>query len=113
MIAGSLKQRVALEDLCYAAQQSAEKALKALLVAKDRTFPYTRDIATLITVVVDAGVDVPERVRNSALLSRYAFATRYPGGEPPVTAEQYADAIRAAGEVLDWVVSVLPASEQT
>ena len=33
-----------LEDLCFQAQQAAEKALKAVLVSKNIEFPYVHDL---------------------------------------------------------------------
>jgi HEPN domain-containing protein len=34
-----------LEDLCYQAQQAAEKAVKALLIDAGVSFPYVHDLA--------------------------------------------------------------------
>lgn len=42
---------VYLEDLCFQAQQAAEKALKAVLLHRVGTFPYVHDIARLIGVL--------------------------------------------------------------
>ncbi len=37
---------VYLEDLCFQAQQAAEKALKGVLIALGIHFPHTHDLAT-------------------------------------------------------------------
>jgi HEPN domain-containing protein len=42
---------VYLEDLCFQAQQAAEKSLKAVLIACGVRFPYTHDLATLISLI--------------------------------------------------------------
>lgn len=36
---------VYLEDLCYQAQQAAEKAIKALLITREAPFPFVHDLA--------------------------------------------------------------------
>ena len=101
---------VVLEDLCFEAQQAAEKAIKALLIFHGRDFPYTHDLATLITVVVDVGISVPQGVGRAPILTRYALFTRYPGSEPPVTADEYEDALLVAETVLDWAVTMIAAT---
>lgn len=42
---------VYLEDLCFDAQQAAEKALKAVLVQRGIRFPYVHDLAALLTLI--------------------------------------------------------------
>src|SRR2546425_7769613 len=37
-----------LEDLCFDAQQAAEKAIKAVLLKKGGAFPYVPDLARLL-----------------------------------------------------------------
>src|SRR5438552_12848795 len=46
---------VYFEDLCFDAQQAAEKALKAVLVQREIGFPYVHDLATLLTLIDQAG----------------------------------------------------------
>ncbi len=45
---------VYLEDLCFDAQQAAEKALKAVLLHRKIPFPYVHDLAELVTVLQQA-----------------------------------------------------------
>ncbi len=42
---GATIPEVYLEDLCFDAQQAAEKALKAVLIHLDVSFPYVHDLA--------------------------------------------------------------------
>ena len=37
-----------LEDLCFDAQQSAEKAIKAVFVGRDELFPFIHDLEKLL-----------------------------------------------------------------
>ncbi len=41
---------VYLEDLCFQAQQAAEKAIKAVFIARKTPFPYVHDLARLLTL---------------------------------------------------------------
>ncbi|OFZ91832.1 MAG: hypothetical protein A2V78_09855 [Betaproteobacteria bacterium RBG_16_64_18] len=81
------------DAVCFHAQQSAEKYLKALLVLRGIDFPKTHDIETL-TALVPAAVRphlTPEEQRR---LTGYAVAARYPGsGEIPLVEAKRAVAI--------------------
>jgi HEPN domain-containing protein len=46
---------VYLEDLCFDAQQAAEKAIKAVFLKKGIAFPYTHDLADLLTLLEESG----------------------------------------------------------
>ena len=60
--ARSKVEGVYLEDLCFDAQQAAEKAIKAVLVFRRVRFPYVHDLETLLTSLSDAGEVVPESI---------------------------------------------------
>jgi HEPN domain-containing protein len=94
---------VYLEDLCFDAQQAAEKAVKALLIKRGVTFPYVHDLARLVTLLEEGGQEIPELVRRAEALTRYAVVTRYPGLAEPVTEAHYREAVAVAKAVLEWV----------
>jgi len=98
---------VYLEDLCFDAQQAAEKAIKAVLIDRKVAFPYVHDLARLLTLVEQAGQVVPKEVKQAAKLSRYAVATRYPGVTEPVSKEDHREAVSIAEAVVRWVEKVL------
>jgi len=50
---------VYLEDLCFDAQQAAEKAIKAVLICLGVWFPYVHDLTQLLTLVEQAGQSIP------------------------------------------------------
>jgi HEPN domain-containing protein len=52
---------VLFEDLCFDAQQAAEKAIKAILVSKGSRLPKTHDIAELLDLVAATGVELAGR----------------------------------------------------
>ena len=93
---------VYLEDLCFDAQQAAEKAIKALLIGRGVEFPYVHDLGLLLTLLEDAGEIVPEAVRQAEKLNPYSTATRYPDLAHPVSEQEYADAIAIAEAVVEW-----------
>ena len=94
---------VYLEDLCFDAQQAAEKAIKALLIKRGVTFPYVHDLARLVNLLEQAGQEIPEFVQRVEALTRYAVVTRYPGLAEPVTEAHYQEAVAVAKAVLEWV----------
>ncbi len=56
---------VYLEDLCFDAQQAAEKAIKAVLIHLAVRFPYVHDLAQLLALIEQAGQSIPEPVRQA------------------------------------------------
>ena len=96
------RKGVYLEDLCFNAQQAAEKAIKALLIKLNVDFPYVHDLAELLTLLEKAGEKIPESIRQAEQLSRFAVFTRYPGMGPPIKLKEYKEAVKIAAEVVRW-----------
>jgi HEPN domain-containing protein len=65
------------EDLCFEAQQGAEKSLKALLIAYNSEIPKSHSFSVLIAKLENY-IDIPEEIREVGELSDYAVQTRYP-----------------------------------
>ncbi|MGH8906355.1 MAG: HEPN domain-containing protein [Egibacteraceae bacterium] len=93
---------VYLEDLCFDAQQAAEKAVKGLLIQAGVRFPYIHDLAALISSLERAGSRIPDEVRQAEHLTVFAVATRYPGLDEPVTEAEYRTALEIATAVVRW-----------
>ena len=91
-----------LEDLCFQAQQAAEKAIKAVLIDRGIEFPHVHDLSRLVSILELSGEAIPEEVRQAGDLTDYATTTRYPGVAEPVTEEEYAAAVGAARAVVQW-----------
>jgi len=102
---------VVYEDLCFDAQQAAEKALKAVLVHRRIALPKTHAIAELITLLESSGLEVPGNVRCATALTPYAVEARYPGLWEEVTPAEYEDALRSADTVLRWAEAVIDRAE--
>lgn len=93
---------VYLEDLCFDAQQAAEKAIKAVLIARGAAFPPIHDLAGLLTILGQNGEAIPPAIADAARLTRFAVTTRYPGVTEPVTAEEHHRAVAIAEAVVMW-----------
>jgi HEPN domain-containing protein len=105
--AGRQLPEVLFEDLCFDAQQAAEKAIKAVLVLRGRRFPKTHDLAELLDLAVTSGIEVPTEVLRAKRLTPYAVAGRYPGVSEDATEEDYGQALKSAAEVLAWAESLV------
>ena len=100
-IAKNRGPRIYLEDLCFGAQQAAEKAIKALMIKRGIDFPYVHDIARLLSLLRESGETIPDAVGNARKLTRFATVTRYPLNQT-VTEQHYQEAIAVAEAVLRW-----------
>jgi HEPN domain-containing protein len=94
-----------LSGVCFHAQQSAEKYLKALLIFKDKDFPKTHDLPSLNTMCNKAGIITGLDLQQLVDLTEYAVRRRYPGDQP--TREEAKEAIQIAGAVRRFARSFL------
>jgi len=69
---------VLLENLCFHAQQTVEKALKALSIYYNIDFPKTHNIKVILDIL-KTKVTIPEEINRSSILTDYAVTARYPG----------------------------------
>ena len=100
--AATLTPGAYLEDLCFDAQQAAEKAIKAVFIGRGKHFPFIHDLEKLLRILDKNGLKVSKYVWQADSLSPYAAVTRYPGAAGPVTKRQYRRAVRIATAVLHW-----------
>jgi HEPN domain-containing protein len=56
------RKGVMLEDLCFYAQQAAEKALKAACIYREVEFPKTHSITLLLDILETAEVRIPRQI---------------------------------------------------
>ena len=95
-------KEIYLEDLCFDAQQAAEKAIKAVLVQGTTQFPYVHDLGRLLDLAEGERNPAPASVREAVRLTRFAVADRYPGVSEPVTEDEYAELLKIAQAVVAW-----------
>lgn len=67
-----------LEHLCFRAQQTAEKAAKAVLISEGISPPKIHDVGTLLDLAASCGHPAFPDVRPAAGLTRFAVVSRYP-----------------------------------
>ena len=91
------------EDLCFDAQQCAEKSFKALCIYNNIPFPKTHDIYYLIDILEKGGINIPSKIRIAGDLSDYSSETRYPGDYEEVDEKEYKRVIKIAEDVFNWV----------
>ena len=83
-LASAKDPEVPLEELCYNAQQAAEKAIKAIFISLGKPFPYTHNLKRLLDLIAEM-MPVPADVLAAGELTRFAFEARYPGVAPQIT----------------------------
>lgn len=64
---------------CYACQQVAEKALKALILSKGQITPTIHSLDRLISALKKLKVDIDSIEQYAQELDKYYIAARYPG----------------------------------
>jgi HEPN domain-containing protein len=83
------------------------------LVQQGLVFPYTHDLARLITLVKDARLPWPEALDAAADLTEYAVGSRYPGPGGGISETEYQQAIVTAQRVLAWAENTIRRPTQT
>jgi len=96
---------IVYEDLCFEAQQCAEKSLKALLIVHNEEITKTHSFGELIAKL-EKYMEVPKEIRQVGELSDYAVQTRYPGDYTEIREEEYTKAIELAERIYLWAVKV-------
>ena len=87
---------------CWLAQQSAEKAIKSLLIFLGIDFPRSHDL-DLLRNLVPPQRPLKTEPADLAELSEWAVEARYPGEWPDPTPQDAAQALATAGQVLRLV----------
>jgi len=100
--AGKISDEILFEDLCFDCQQAVEKSIKAFLVHRNIEFDKIHSISKLLKQIEDAGITVPEEIKETSELTVYAVDTRYPGDYDPVTEPEYRLALTMAEKVIKW-----------
>ena len=98
------------EQICFHAQQAAEKAIKAVLLSREIEFPLTHDLEELLEIAENTGMQLPKDVREAGLLSPYAVETRYPGSWGEITEADLKESMRIAELTVVWAHETLEES---
>ena len=101
------REEILAEQVCFHAQQAAEKALKTVLVAKQQRFPPVHDLEQLLEVVRQAHIPLPAWSDALLDLTPYAVETRYPGYWEEITPDERNRAIELAALAVEWAAAQL------
>lgn len=82
--AALIKDEISPNNICFMAQQMAEKYLKGLLVANGQEFEKVHDLTRLTDSLKDYFPMIDGIVNDLAVLSRYYISSRYPGGSAEI-----------------------------
>lgn len=96
------------EIICYHCQQSAEKAIKALIIhyGAEGGMPKLHDLSFLLNQIKNK-VSIEERFYDYAdTLTPYGIAVRYPN-ELLLEERHAKEALQFADEIFQWVTGVL------
>lgn len=100
-------ERVPWDTVCFHAQQSAEKMLKAFLVSRGMTAPRTHDLIALLADVAEAESSMAALEGDCRLLTPYAVMLRYPGACDAVSEEEARQAAAAAQRIGEQIKTAI------
>jgi len=89
-------------QICFLAQQCAEKSIKAVLVFEEVDFPKNHDLDRLRDLVPD-GWNFKETFPDLAELTIWAVESRYPGHMPDVIEYEARETLKLAEAVFNTV----------
>jgi HEPN domain-containing protein len=101
------RQEILTEQVCFHAQQAAEKALKAVLIARQQRFPPVHDLEQLLEVARQAHLALPSWSDDLLDLTPYAVETRYPGYWEEITTAERDRALELATLTVEWASAQL------
>ena len=93
---------VCYEDLCYQAQQAAEKGLKALLIFYGVEPQKTHNLFVLLQEL-EKYTELNEEIKEVLKLYNFAVQTRYPGDYIAIEKEEYQQSVTIAEKCLEWI----------
>lgn len=76
------------DQVCFHAQQAAEKYLKGLMVACELRVPRTHDLAALLDRLAPSAPGIEDLLDQAHALSQYGVAARYPSPLDPDTTDE-------------------------
>jgi HEPN domain-containing protein len=101
--ASSIDERVVPRITCWHCQQSAEKAIKAILVFNELEVPYRHDLLFLLTRVPEDW-SVRQTDLDLSQLTYWATSARYPGDLPDATTDDVSLSLQIADDLFQLVL---------
>ena len=98
-----------LDTAIYHCQQAAEKVVKGFLVFHDQDFEKTHNIRFLVTLAIPVESEFSSWLEAAKRLTPYSGMFRYPGERLEPDQPEFEQAMKAAEELYNFVLSLLPA----
>lgn len=89
-------------QICYLAQQAAEKAIKAIFVWLEIKHPFSHDLDRLRDLLPE-GWQVKKQYPDLAELTVWAIVTRYPADMPDIVEADARHALELAEEIYQLI----------
>lgn len=93
-------------QVCFHAQQAAEKAIKSIFVFLQTEFPYTHDLDCLLGLLPE-GWPIKDEFADLSGLTFWATRGRYPGSPREATDEEADAAVKLARKVFETALKDL------
>lgn len=98
----SLKEEI-FKGVCFVAQQSAEKYLKAYIIAHNLSFEKIHDLKRLVGICTGKDKDFEELAEFAEYLTPFYIETRYPGFIIDITKVDAKKALDATKQIAKFV----------
>ena len=104
----SLKEEI-WRGACFAAQQAAEKSLKAYLLAKGKSIPRIHDLVSLNDQCGNIDKEFNELINSCNFISPYYLSSRYPdiAEFEEYSGEMAGTVVQKAEEIVEFIKSKL------
>ena len=106
----AINENVYYEDLCYQSQQAVEKGLKGLLIYYNFEPEFTHNIGMLLAEL-ERFTEIPEYIKETNMLTKYAVITRYPGEYDEITKQKHEESVKIAQNCLEWIEKTIKKCE--
>ncbi len=93
----------------FHAHQAVEKAIKAVLSARETEFPFTHDLERLRDFAEECGIELPSTLEGMQHLNSFARGERY-GSEAPLILDRD-QAMNWATAAIAWAHRLVPQAE--
>ena len=101
-LAKAYSEHIYYEDLCFQAQQAAEKGLKGLLIYYGVEPEKTHNLSSLL-LELEKHTEIDDEIKEVLKLQNFAVQTRYPGQYLKVEQFEYNENLKIAEQCLKWI----------
>ena len=91
------RKKISTYIVCFHAQQSIEKYLKAILILRQVKFPKIHDLRRLSDLLAENGILLGMSATQLDKVTKYSVMVRYPGDQPVI--EEAKEAVETAKPV--------------